>query len=297
MLKLGTFDLHQLLTTLEIFFLSKKYQLLQAIVFFIVGILLAKLFTRVVVHLLRLRLKKQLLMVVEKFCYYVSLIIVIIISLERAGLDLKVLLGAAGVFTVAIGFASQTSASNLISGLFLFGERPFVVGDYIEVDGVKGEVLSIDLLSTKLRTFDNLLVRIPNESLIKSRFINLTHFPIRRIDLILSLDYRENLERFRQILLKVVSETFLCLDEPAPKFVILGLAESGVEIRFSIWTKKENYDLLKSLMYEKILNMIQQNGLLVAYPHRVFIQRFDDDKKHSAHFSHPIEPQHEERKA
>ena len=82
---------------------------------------------------------------------------------------------AAGLLTVALGFAAQTSASNLISGLFLLGERPFVVGDVIRLaSGITGEVVGIDLLSVKIRTFDNLLVRVPNETLLKSELTNLT---------------------------------------------------------------------------------------------------------------------------
>ena len=76
--------------------------------------------------------------------------------------------GTAGIAGIAIGFASQTSVSNIISGIFLISERPFSVGDQIQVGTTKGIILSIDLLSVKLRTFENQLIRIPNESLIKS---------------------------------------------------------------------------------------------------------------------------------
>ena len=108
-------------------------------------------------------------------------------ALREAGFKLSVLLGAAGILSVAVGFASQTSASNFISGLFLTLERPFSVGDVIRVGTTTGEVLSIDLLSVKLRTYDNLMVRIPNETLIKSEMTTLTRFPIRRYDLMLGV--------------------------------------------------------------------------------------------------------------
>ena len=79
-------------------------------------------------------------------------------------------------------FASQTSVSNIISGIFLISEQPFQVGDLIKVGETKGVVLSIDLLSIKLRTFDNQLVRIPNENLIKNELSNITRFPIRIVE-------------------------------------------------------------------------------------------------------------------
>jgi hypothetical protein len=103
--------------------------------------------------------------------------------MRQLGFDFTVLLGAAGIVTVAIGFASQTSASNLISGLFLVWRRRSGIGDIVTVDGVTGEVLSVDLLSTKLRTFDNLQVRIPNETMVKARITTLNRFPLRRVDL------------------------------------------------------------------------------------------------------------------
>src|SRR5690606_3033117 len=128
------------------------------------------------------------------------------------GFSLSVLLGAAGVLSVALGFASQTSASNLISGLFLIGEQPFQLGDTIKVGNTTGEVLSIDLLSVKLRTFDNLYVRIPNESLIKSEMTNLTRFPIRRFDLLIGVAYKENISQVRQIMQNVADNNPLCMD-------------------------------------------------------------------------------------
>jgi len=103
------------------------------------------------------------------------------------------LLGAAGILTVAPGFASQTSASNLVSGLFMIAEHPFGVGDTIRLGSIAGEVPSIDLLSVNLRTPDNLYVRIPNETMIKSEITNLTRFPIRRLDLEIGVAYKENL--------------------------------------------------------------------------------------------------------
>ncbi|MFT6270035.1 MAG: small-conductance mechanosensitive channel [Alphaproteobacteria bacterium] len=126
--------------------------------------------------------------------------------MKELGFDLSVVLGAAGIFSVAIGFASQTSASNLISGLFLMMERPFSVGDIIRVESTTGEVISIDLLSVKIRTFDNLFVRIPNESRIKTQVTTLTRFPIRRADLQIGIAYKEDIERVKEILNNVATK-------------------------------------------------------------------------------------------
>jgi small-conductance mechanosensitive channel len=86
-------------------------------------------------------------MLAKRLSFYVIVSLVVVSVLGQLGFNLSVLLGAAGILTVAIGFAAQTTASNLINGLFLMAEKPFVVGDWIKVDDVYGVVLSIDLLA------------------------------------------------------------------------------------------------------------------------------------------------------
>ena len=178
------------------------------------------------------------------------------------------LLGAAGVLSVAIGFASQTSASNLVSGLFLIGERPFGVGDVIQVSGTSGEVLSIDLLSVKLRTFDNVFVRIPNETLIKTEVRTLTRFPIRRVDLQISIGYSEDVERVRDLLYELAERNPLCLDEPKPLFLVVGYGDSAVQLQFSPWTLRENLVEVKSAIQHEIKRAFEQHGIEIPFPQR-----------------------------
>src|SRR5699024_2454555 len=118
------------------------------------------------------------------------------------GISLAPLLGAAGIAGVALGFASQTSVSNIISGLFLIAESPFKVDDIITVKSTTGVVLSIDILLVKLRTFDNQYVRIPNETLIKTEVTNITRFPIRRLNTTISVAYKEDIGQVREILME-----------------------------------------------------------------------------------------------
>lgn len=188
-------------------------------------------------------------------------------ALKQLGFDLTVLLGAAGIFTVAIGFASQTSASNLISGLFLMIERPFSITDVIRVGETTGEVISIDLLSVKLRTFDNLFVRIPNETMIKSEVTTLTKFPIRRADLKIGVAYKEDIDRVKELLLDLASKNSLCLEEPAPRFIFSGFGNSSIDIQFSVWAQRENFLPLKNSMFESIKKTFDQEGIEIPFPH------------------------------
>ncbi len=229
------------------------------------GLLLAKLTSR----WLRLRrLHPQQSMIISRVGGVVVMAVAVLWALRELGLDLGVLLGAAGILTVAIGFASQTSASNLISGVFLMGERPFQVGDLIQVGQTTGTVLSIDFLSVKLRTFNNVLVRIPNEYMIKTEFSNLTRFPIRRIDMVMGVAHKEHLDRVREVLLAVADTEPLCLDEPKPMFLFIGYGDSALEFQFSVWCATENFWELRTRMWLAIKRAFDAADIEIPFPHR-----------------------------
>lgn len=241
---------------------------IRALTILFIGIAIAKLVSATLVKLIHSKIDSHQAMLIRRGSYYLILLLFLISALKELGFDLSVLLGAAGILTVAIGFASQTSASNLISGLFLVAERPFSVGDIIRVGTTTGEVLSIDLLSVKLRTFDNLFVRLPNESLIKSEVTTLTRFPIRRIDILVGVAYREDLETVRDILFEVAEKNPLCLEEPKPVYNFQGFGDSSLNIQFSVWAKRENFLNLKNSIHEEIKNAFDANGIEIPFPHR-----------------------------
>jgi len=159
-------------------------------------------------------------------------------ALHTLGVDLTLFLGAAGVFSVAIGFASQTSASNIISGLFLIIERPFSVGDVVQIGGNTGEVRSIDFLSTSLRTFDNVYLRLPNELVMKSEITNLTRFAIRRFELLVRVPLDAEHARVRAVLVDALTEVPSLLDEPGPVVRFVELGEFGAIFRVQAWSER-----------------------------------------------------------
>lgn len=237
---------------------------LRALVLLCIGLLIARTVARAA-GLLSARafdLTTQLL--VRRVVLYTLSGVVVATALQELGFDLGVLLGAAGILTVALGFAAQTSASNLISGLFLMVDRSFALGDVISVDDVTGEVVAIDLLSVKLRTFDNLMVRVPNESMIKARFTNLTRYPIRRIDLPLTLPYDANLEALGPRLLQVVIDDEESLEEPSPELRITGLTENGVNLQLVVWCRTDRFLEIRTRLFSKIKALLDAEGLRLA---------------------------------
>lgn len=214
---------------------------------------------------------------ISKLLTYSLSTFIFLAVLNTFGVDLKILLGAAGIFTVALGFASQTSASNLISGIFLVMERPFSIGDVIEVGDEMGEVVAIDLLSTRLRTYTNIMIRVPNETLMKSQIKNRTFYAIRRVDLFISVAFREDLEKVENILTQIVDQEVLVLDEPRPLFMVLKFGESSVDLQFSFWTRNENYLEIKNKIYNKVLEQFKNDQIEIPFPHRVIINQAKQD--------------------
>ncbi len=240
---------------------------LRACLLLAVGLILAGVITRSVTKLTARQFTAHQSMLIIRILYWLIMGLFIASALRELGFSLGVVLGAAGIFSVAIGFASQTSASNLISGLFLVSEKPFQLGDVIKVGETTGEVLSIDLLSVKLRTFDNLFVRIPNESLIKSQVTNMTRFPIRRFDLVVRVAYKENISKVREVLRQVAENNPLCMDDPEPVFIFSGFGDSSLNIQFSVWAKRESFRDLRNTMQEDIKTAFDAAGIEIPFPH------------------------------
>jgi small-conductance mechanosensitive channel len=213
------------------------------------------------------RLTAQGTMLVRKSVFYLICVIIILSILNQLDFKLTALLGAAGIVGIAIGFASQTSVSNIISGLFLISEQPFQVGDIIKVSDTVGVVLSVDLLSAKLRTFDNQFVRIPNEQLIKNQVNNYTHFPIRRLDIKIGVAYREDVKHVQEVLKDVAGRNVYCLDEPEPLVIFTNFGNSALEFLFAVWCVKTDYLKLKQSIMADIKERFDAEDIEIPFPH------------------------------
>jgi len=207
-------------------------------------------------------------LVAGKAIFYPGVVLLGISILAELGFGLTPLLGAAGIVGIAIGFASQTSVSNVISGLFLIAERPFKIDDVIQVGDTVGRVLSIDTLSVKLRTFDNRFVRIPNETIVKSQVTTITRFPIRRLDLNVGVSYREDIALVRRVLLDVAQKNPRALMEPAPAVFFDGYGDSALEFRLGVWATRERFIDLKNSLLEEVKTRFDAEGIEIPFPHR-----------------------------
>ena len=207
-------------------------------------------------------------MMVYKVVFYGGTMIIAIMIMRELGFKLTALLGAAGVAGVAIGFASQTSLSNFISGIFLIAEKSFQVGDVLQIGTTVGTVHSVDLLSLKLRTFDNKLVRIPNEHLVKNEFTNITRFPIRRYDILIGVAYKEDISRVIKVLKEVANQNPYCLDEPEPMVVFKEFADSSMNFQCGVWFANQDFQAVRNTFNHEIKLRFDQEGIEIPFPQR-----------------------------
>lgn len=206
-------------------------------------------------------------LIMGKVILYPGLILLLVTVLQQLEFSLTPLLGAAGIVGIAVGFASQTSVSNVISGFFLIAEKPFQVNDVIQVGDTIGMVLSIDTLSVKLRTFDNRFVRIPNETIVKSQVTTITRFPIRRLDLNIGVAYKENVKRVKEVILEVVEKNPRALMEPTPVVFFDGYGDSSLDLRLTVWAQRQNFLTLKTSLLEEIKDRFDLEGIEIPFPH------------------------------
>lgn len=217
------------------------------------------------------RLPQQLAGFIRKGLYALVWAFALVQGLRAVGVDLISILGAAGVVGVAIGFAAQTTLSNIISGLFIMGERSIRLGDYIRTVGVEGSVEAVNLLSISLRQTDNSLVRIPCESLIKNPVVNVTGDELRRCDFDLGVDYASDLNQVREVILRLVEEEPKLATDPAPVVLFTGFGESSLDLHIGAWCKTSDYHAVRFKFANNLLNEFRRVGINIPFPTRKIV--------------------------
>lgn len=213
------------------------------------------------------KMTKQSRIVVNRGIVYTGLVILFFIVFRMLEVDLTALFGAAGILGIVIGVASQTSLGNIVSGLFLVSEKSFEIGDVVRIGDKSGKVFSIDLLSIKIKTFDNLLLRIPNQTVISTELINVTRFPIRRMDFKINVAYKEDLQQVKTVLEDIAHRNPLVLDEPEPLVIFQNFGTNGIEITFAVWHGRDNFLKVRNSVFMEVKETFDREGIEIPLPH------------------------------
>lgn len=224
-------------------------------------------------------LEKKTVKMITKAIGYCFYVLITMYVLGLFGVKLSAIWGAAGIAGVAIGFAAQTTVSNLISGIFVVTDKAMKIGDFIEVDGVSGTVETIGVISMKVRTLDNQLIRIPNSTIINTKLVNYSAFPYRRYVFETSVDYASDFDKVIEVAKTIPSRCpTVVTDNPdyAPKVVWTTHGDSGVNLNIIVWSKRENFLQTKNDVCVQTLKAFSEANINIPY-NRMDITLLADD--------------------
>lgn len=242
-------------------------RILTIVILTVAGLIILYSIAFIVRKILPEKWSKQRKMIINRAVLYTGFVVLFFIIVAELNVDLTAVFGAAGVIGIVVGIASQTSIGNIVSGFFLVSEKSFEIGDVVRLGDKSGTVYSIDLLSIKIKTFDNVLIRVPNQTVISTELINITRFAVRRMDFNLSVAYKEDLEKVKKILLEVAKNNPLCLEEPEPVIIFQNFGNSGIEILLGVWFEKTNFLKVKNSVFTEIKAAFDKEGIEIPFPH------------------------------
>ncbi|HPD51232.1 MAG TPA: mechanosensitive ion channel family protein [Methanoculleus sp.] len=247
----------------------------------VIGVLIARIVSINVRRALSERLPVNERELLTKLVYYGIVILAFLAALPQLNVDLSGLLVAGGIAGIVIGFASQSVISNLISGLFLMFERPIQIGDNINVSDVTGSVEDIRVLSTVIKTFDGIYIRIPNEKVFTSNITNYVHNVARRFEYLISIRYQDDADLAIRIAKEVIETHPFALRNPSPSVFVDNLGDNGVNLTVYIWAPARNWWEVRTDLLWKIKKALEENGIEIPFPQRTvwFPERLEVEQR------------------
>lgn len=196
------------------------------------------------------------------------LIVGLFVGLSALEINIGPVLAIIGAAGFVIAFALQNSLSNFASGILMLIYRPFDIGDVINVAGSLGKVESMNLLSTQLRTPDNQLVVVPNNSVWGDVIINVTGITQRRIDLVFGIGYNDDIDKTQTVLEDIVNSHELVLKQPEPIVKLHELADSSVNFICRPWVKPDDYWNVYWDITKEVKRRFDAEGISIPFPQR-----------------------------
>lgn len=254
-----------LLANLKAFTLEKLvYALLLLVLCLAVSRILTRLVGRLLAHpKLDHRVQVYILTGLKALLTVVS----VLITADALGIPMTSLVALFSVLGLAVSLAVQDVLSNVAGGLVILFSKPFQIGDYIETDACAGTVVSIELIHTKLNTFNGQRVMMPNSALSGSKITNYTQLGTRRIDHTVSASYDDAIPAVRAACLAAVEMTEHILPDPAPQVVVTAYGESAIEYHVRCWSDVEHYWDTYYALLENVRTCFERQGVTMTYNH------------------------------
>ena len=252
--------------------------LVQAVVVLLIGLIAIKILLRVTRKVLaRTLIDSALYTFIVNTIKVISLAILIVTVLSLLGIPTSTFVTVIAAVGAAVALAVQDSLSNFAGGLLIMISKPFVRGDLIESGGIMGKVQEIDLLYSKLITYDNKIICMPNSVLANNTLINYFGQELRRIDLKVGVSYEADIDHVKTVIRQVIESSDLLLTEPAPMIGVSDFADSGIIYDAFAWCRSEQFFDAKFGFYENLKKAFDREGIEIPYP-QVVVHRVGNDK-------------------
>ncbi|MFN2432193.1 MAG: mechanosensitive ion channel family protein [Gemmatimonadota bacterium] len=189
------------------------------------------------------------------------------VALENLGFNVTSVIAGLGIAGIALGFAAKDSLANFIAGITILWDRPFRVGDRIDVAGSTGIVRKITLRTTRLDTVRNEVVILPNQTMVTEKIVNHTMRPSLRVDVPFGIAYGEDVKAAREVVLATVAGDDAVRPKPEPAVVVTELASSSVNMELRVWLKDPRTEIQARLRYlEKVKAALDAAGIEIPFP-------------------------------
>jgi len=239
-----------------------------SVIILFVTVIIGKAISLRIRHSLKDKVSKDRLNTLSKVVYFSFLFIGFLIVLPILEFRISGFLVAGGILGIIIGFASQSIVTNLISGIFLTFERPFRVDDVVRLggeNGTMGVVEEIKIISTTMRTFEGVYVRVPNEKVFTGNITNFLENIARRFEYDVGIRYRDDADEAMAIIKELIEEQPMALKNPEPQVFVEKLGGSAVELKVRVWAPSTEWFPLRMELLWMIKKELEENGIQVPF--------------------------------
>lgn len=254
------------MTTMTKFFTSGLGKIVLFIIVAIIGFILIKLFVKFLKKMgKRIKLDQTVYNFLITVVKFVLWILYVLTLLAIAGVPITSLVAVITALTLGVTLAIQSSVSNLANGIILLANKPFKIGDLVEINGVTGTVVDISIFNTKLRTGNNEIITMPHNVTINNPIIDYTSLEMRRIALDVSVSYDSDMTKVKEILLETIKEQELVLQDQANSVNLAKMNSSSIDFSVKVWTATENYWDCFFALTESVFNKLNENNIEIPY--------------------------------
>ncbi|MDX1638822.1 MAG: mechanosensitive ion channel [Balneolaceae bacterium] len=236
--------------------------------FILLGILARRTLNRKVLR--RFKIDKGTSYTLSRITQYTIIIVGALISFQFIGIDLSGLAVIFGLLSVGIGFGLQNVTANFISGLIILFERPISIGDRVMVGDIEGDVIEINIRSTKIRTLNNIFIIVPNSEFVSKDVINYSHGdPTFRVDIDVGVSYKSDLETVLRCLREVADESKNVRKKPNIQIHLVSFGDSSWNMQLRAWISDvKRHPQVRNELNQAIVRKFRENNVEIPYPQR-----------------------------